>query len=262
MPTRRAGRDASHSDPARAARRGVVGARSRRAADGEGHASDRILTAAHNLFATRGFGISLREITESARVNIAAVNYHFGSKERLTEILFGRLSREVNARRLEELDAILGAADRARRPPDLDDVILAFIRPYLEPSDRGRLLARLILQHRAEPSELTQQIIRAHFDPMARRFIEALRLAVPGRGPATFAWRYLFMVSAVVFTMTDGNQGDRLLRLSDGSADPGDATDLRDALFAFLRGGMMAPDRHARRSAVGTASRRRPDASN
>ena len=207
----------------------------------EGNAPDRILIAAEHLFAEKGFDISLREITDSAQVNIAAVNYHFGSKANLTEILFDRLSREVNGRRLDEVAAIMATARKAKRRPDLDSIILAFIKPYLEQSDTGRLLARLILQHRIEPSDLTRQIIKTHFDPMAERFIEAFRLAVPGVDPAAFYWRYVFMVGSVVLTITDGGPDSRLSRLSDGAADSRDPEEFQRALLDFLRGGLSAP---------------------
>ena len=205
-------------------------------------APDRILAAAEALFAAKGFDISLREITARAQVNVAAVNYHFGSKIKLTEILFDRISREVNGRRIEDLGRVLADAERAGQPPDLEGIILAFIKPYLRPSEGGHLLARLILQHRIEPSGLTRQIIKDHFDPMARSFIEAFRLAVPSVDPAAFFWRYVFMVGAVVLTVTDSGDGNRLDRLSDGAADSRNTAGLQKALLAFLRGGLSALD--------------------
>jgi len=205
-----------------------------------GNAPARILAAAERLFATRGFDISLREITELADVNIAAVNYHFGSKTNLTEVLFDRVSREVNGKRLEDLDHIMAEAKRHDRSPVLDSIILAFIKPYLDLSEGGHLLARLILQHRIEPTDLTRQIIKTHFDPMAKRFIEAFRLAVPSVDPAAFFWRYVFMVGAVVLTVTDTGPGNRLDRLSDGGADARNRDEFQNALLAFLRGGLSA----------------------
>jgi AcrR family transcriptional regulator len=198
--------------------------------------------AAETLFATRGFDISLREITELAQVNIAAVNYHFGSKTNLTEVLFDRVSQEINGKRLEDLERLMVEAQRKGRPPELDGVILAFIKPYLDLSAGGHLLARLILQHRIEPSDLTRQIIKTHFDPMAKRFIEAFRLALPSVDPTAFFWRYVFMVGAVVLTITDSGPGNRLDRLSQGAADATRKDDFQKALLAFLRAGLSALD--------------------
>ena len=64
----------------------------------------RILGAAEDLFARRGFaGASLRQVTAAAKVNLAAVNYHFGSKDRLIEEVFRRRLDELNAGRLRAL---------------------------------------------------------------------------------------------------------------------------------------------------------------
>ena len=194
------------------------------------------------LFAARGFDIPVREITTEAKVNGAAVNYHFGSKENLTEILFERVSRAANDKRLEELRRVLAEAEEQERPPDLDRIILAFLGPYLEPSNGGQLLARLVLQHRIAPSELTRQIIATHFDPMAKAFIEALRHALPLVDPDAFFWRYILMVSAVVLTVSDSAPGNRLERLSGGKANPGDTGSFQVALLSFLRAGLSAPN--------------------
>ena len=58
---------------------------------------ERILGAAEELFAQHGFaGTSLRQVTSRADVNIAAVNYHFGSKENLVNEVFRRRMDEMN----------------------------------------------------------------------------------------------------------------------------------------------------------------------
>ena len=65
-----------------------------------GSTKERILGAAEVLFAQRGFdGASLRQLTAAAGVNLAAVNYHFGSKDRLVEEVFRRRLDELNSRR-------------------------------------------------------------------------------------------------------------------------------------------------------------------
>src|SRR6201996_8870198 len=89
---------------------------------------ERILGAAEVLFARHGFdGASLRQLTAAAGVNLAAVNYHFGSKDRLVEEVFRRRLDELNSRRLKALSRISGNPDTT-----LEDVLSAFIKPALE----------------------------------------------------------------------------------------------------------------------------------
>src|SRR3954454_15556964 len=87
----------------------------------------RILDVAEELFSERGFDkISIRNITEKARVNLAAINYHFGSKEDLIAAIFEREVVPVNNARLAALDA---AEASGRKDPKLEDILEAFIRP-------------------------------------------------------------------------------------------------------------------------------------
>lgn len=88
---------------------------------------DRILGAAEELFAQHGFaGTSLRQVTSHADVNIAAVNYHFGSKENLVNEVFRRRMDEMTAARLGQLEQA-----RSSQPGDLRAVLAAFVEPAL-----------------------------------------------------------------------------------------------------------------------------------
>src|SRR3990167_10529329 len=88
---------------------------------------DRILGAAEELFAQHGFsGTSLRQVTSRADVNIAAVNYHFGSKENLVNEVFRRRLDELSQKRLAAL-----AAAREASPDNLEAILAAFIEPAL-----------------------------------------------------------------------------------------------------------------------------------
>src|SRR6185437_16471905 len=85
----------------------------------------RILKAAEKLFGLRGFdATSLRDITAEAQVNLAAVNYHFQSKESLIDALIERRILPINQRRFEMLDA-------AGHPPSVDQIVEAFLAPML-----------------------------------------------------------------------------------------------------------------------------------
>jgi AcrR family transcriptional regulator len=220
----------------------------------EGNNVERVLQTAEALFAAKGVDkVSLRELTAKAGVNLAAVNYHFGSKEALSEAVFERLSKRVNDQRRKDLEDYLSQAAAKGEPPKLEDIVESFVRPYLssEEHDHAHLLSRFILQHRLAPSPMTRRIIKKHFDPMAKRYIEALAKACPNVDAAEFFWRYMFMVSTVVLTMTDYSGDNRLHRLSKGAVDATKPDELRAALMRFLVGGLSAPS--ATRSAPKSA---------
>src|SRR5215469_10602103 len=96
---------------------------------------ERILDAAEQLFSQRGFyGVSLREITQAAGVDVALVGYHFGGKRELFAAVFERRADMLNRERLELLEEVR----RAARPgaPSLEAIINAFSQPLLERSAR------------------------------------------------------------------------------------------------------------------------------
>lgn len=199
----------------------------------------RILAAAEQLFAEKGLDkTTMRELTMLAGVNIAAANYHFRSKEALAEAVFEQIGERVNTRRLQELQACLDSARRSGSAPSVRAIIESFIRPYVDnaSSQEGLLLARFILQHRMHPTPMTARILEKHFDPMAKRYIAAFARALPEIDPVEHFWRYNFMVSTVVLTVTDRGANNRLARLSGGQADPVHSADLHHYLVRYLEG--------------------------
>src|ERR1700675_3405038 len=86
----------------------------------------KILNAAEKLFALNGFdATSLRDITAEAQVNLAAVNYHFQSKDSLIDAVILRRIEPVNRRRVEMLDT-------AGPSPSVEQIVEAFLAPLLE----------------------------------------------------------------------------------------------------------------------------------
>src|SRR5437762_13635541 len=67
----------------------------------------RILDAGEHLFMEHGFeATSLRQLTSAAGVNLAAVNYHFGSKEELFQAVLTRRLDPMNQERIQLLDRL------------------------------------------------------------------------------------------------------------------------------------------------------------
>jgi len=204
----------------------------------------KILKAAEALFAQRGVSqTSLRAITTAAKVNMAAVNYHFGSKEALSVEVFREVARRANTRRLELLEAVRAKARAEKRPLSVDEVVDSFIHPYLDDADpaAGRLLAHLVMLRRVNPPPWSEEVARAEFDDMAQRFVDALAEA-SGLELTECYWRYYFMVSTVVLSVSDSAQAERFLDLSSGSCDPSDRAQMRSQLRAFLVSAFQRPE--------------------
>ena len=131
---------------------------------------ERILGAAETLFARHGFaGASLRQVTAAANVNLAAVNYHFGSKDNLIEEVFRRRLDELNARRLDALERRAGRPTRRT----LEDVLGAFIRPALELSldtAGGHAFMRVLARAYAEHDERLRKFLSDNYGHVLREF--------------------------------------------------------------------------------------------
>lgn len=209
---------------------------------------DRIVDSAATLFAEKGIdGVTTRAVAERANANLAAVNYHFGGKDNLAVEVFRRVARQSAETRLAGLARIAAEARAAGRPPSLEALIDVFVGAYLDPENRrdGALLSILVLKHRAAPNGWTHAVVRGELDGMALRFVEALCAACPDLPPAEVHWRYHMMVGAIVLTLSDRGEPNRIERLSAGRCSTGDVESLRAALVRFLtsafRGGGAPP---------------------
>ena len=163
---------------------------------------ERILGAAETLFARHGFaGASLRQVTAAANVNLAAVNYHFGSKDKLIEEVFRRRLDELNALRLAALDAALAKAE-----PRLDDVLGAFIRPALALSlDEvgGHAFMRMLARAYAEHDERLRKFLSDNYGHVLREFAAAFARLLPHLDREKLYWRLDFVTGALTHSMAD-----------------------------------------------------------
>lgn len=185
-----------------------------RAKEGEEHSPDetrqRIIEAAEKLFALRGVeGVSIRDITKAAGVNLAAINYHFGTKYGLAAEVFKHCLDPLNARRLELLDEVEKKA--GAKPPALEAVLEAMIRPAVErgfdhQKDNETFL-RLTGRCLSEPNVEIDEIVRPLFEKLIRRFEAAFLRALPGLDPEELFWLIKFMAGALHYSLlTCGKQ--------------------------------------------------------
>ncbi len=200
---------------------------------------DRIISAAEKLFAERGFaGTSLRGVTSAAGVNLAAVHYHFGTKDALMQAVFDRRIGPVNKQRLERLDQIEAAA--GPDGPDLEEILEAFMSPIMELKrdleGEGMMWSRFIGRVYTEPVEIVETMIRDHFEEVGRRFVAALATALPDLSESEIAERLLFSIGALSHTLIDLHQ---IVTPSQGAVQAGAPT--LQHLVAFLAAAFRAP---------------------
>jgi AcrR family transcriptional regulator len=163
---------------------------------------ERILGAAETLFARHGFaGASLRQVTSAANVNLAAVNYHFGSKDNLIEEVFRRRLDELNARRLDALATALASGT-----PKLEDILGAFIRPALALSlddSGGHAFMRVLARAYAEHDDRLRKFLSDNYGHVLREFAVAFARLLPHLDKEELYWRLDFITGALTHSMAD-----------------------------------------------------------
>ena len=160
----------------------------------------RILDVAEELFGELGLDrVSIRDITRKAKVNLAAINYHFGSKEDLIAAVFERRVVPVNEARLAALDAVEKSA--GKRIPKLEAILEAFIRPALQSSLKaskgGTAFSKLFGRYLSEPSPEVEVLLKRQFEPLVERMDGALRRALPHLSRSDIYWRMKFTYGAL-----------------------------------------------------------------
>jgi AcrR family transcriptional regulator len=163
---------------------------------------DRILGAAEELFAQFGFtGTSLRQVTSRADVNIAAVNYHFGSKENLVNEVFRRRMDDMSAQRLKALKAAI-----EQHPGELEPILAAFVEPALAlAQDRhgGGAFVRVVARAYAEKNDSLRKFLSDHYGHVLRDFAKAIAACMPGLSKEELYWRLDFLAGSLTYAMAD-----------------------------------------------------------
>lgn len=196
----------------------------------KGETKSRILDAAEKLFGMNGFeATSLRDITAEAQVNLAAVNYHFQSKESLMDAVIVRRIEPVNRRRLEMLEA-------AGPRPALEQILGAFLVPVLDQDLASvvPLLGRMM----SDPGQFIERVFKKHLAPIAARFQDALQRELPALPRAELLWRLHFLVGSMTHLMS---WSQVLPSLTEGLCDVRDRQALTERMIAFAAAGFRAP---------------------
>ena len=155
----------------------------------------RILDVAEELFSERGFDrVSIRDITNKARVNLAAINYHFGSKEDLIAAIFEREFVPVNEARIAALEAVQRSD---KKNPKLEDILEAFIQCSIGNPKGGKAFSKLFGRCLSEPSPEIEALLKRQFEPLVERLDTALMKALPRLSRSEIFWRMKFTFGAL-----------------------------------------------------------------
>ncbi len=186
----------------------------------------RILDVAEKLFGLNGFeATSLRDITAEAQVNLAAVNYHFQSKESLVDAVIARRIEPVNQRRLQMLEA-------AGPDPSIEQILTAFLEPVLD--QNLAVVVPLLGRMMSDPTQFVERVFKKHLAPVSRRFQDAMQQQLPDLPRPELVWRLHFTVGAMTHTMS---WSQVLADLSGGLCDVSDRDTLIERLVAFAAAG-------------------------
>ncbi len=206
---------------------------------------ERILDAAERLFMAHGYeGTSMRQITGDAAVNLAAVNYHFGSKESLMQEVFRRRLDWLNEERLRVLDEMeRAAAGKPLKPSQIVDGFFGTLLRLADDDQRGGIVfLRLLGRTHTEPSEFIRTFLADEYAGVMERYQQALFRALPDVPRAEIVWRFHFMLGATSYAIAGT---DALRLVADWKIEEADTVDRNDRLvprlMSFLLGGLRAP---------------------
>ena len=203
---------------------------------------DKILDAAEALFMEHGFeATSLRSITTAAAVNLAAVNYHFGTKEELFQTVLTRRLDPLNQKRVD----LLTRFEREAAPEVLpcDRILSAMFIPALElardPERGGKDFLRLLGRAYADPAPFIRAFLAGQYAVMIARFKAAFARALPNLPKKELSWRLHFIMGALSYTLAGTDALRLIAELT--PAETGNDEVLLQRLAPFLLAGLQSP---------------------
>jgi AcrR family transcriptional regulator len=201
---------------------------------------EKILDAAERLFAAQGFGAtSLRTVINEANVNLAAVHYHFGSKEALIRAVFARRLEPLNDDRLRRLETLEAGAPQRR--VEVEDLLDAFLRPALvlagERDGQTPLLTQLLGRLHGESAAELRTLVYDQFAEVGRRYVDAFARSLPELPAEDLYTRFHFVVGTMASCFADPQ---RLDWLSGGVVSARDIDALVARMVRFLAAGLRA----------------------
>ena len=201
--------------------------------------SERILDVAEELFAQHGYdGVTMRQISTGAQVDVALANYHFGKKLDLFYAVFNRRAQLLSDTRQQLL--LTNQQQAGDIPQTLEQIIEVFLLPLKfaqETGDAGWKNYMALLAYVMTSPVWNQILMADNFDKRVSEFIEALKLEFPKARDEDLHWCYHYMSGALALTLA---QTGRIDRLSAGKCLSSDFDAAYDRMIPFLAAGFRA----------------------
>src|SRR5512139_2740884 len=202
----------------------------------------RILDAAESLFTEHGFeATSLRQLTAAAGVNLAAVNYHFGSKEELFQAVLTRRLDPMNQERIDLLARY--EREAGSKPLTCEKILSAMLIPALRLSRDekrgGKHFLRVLGRAYADPAPFIRNFLSAQYAEMISRFKDAFQKALPHLTKQELTWRLHFVMGALSYTLAGTDSLKLMLQVITNDQDNDEL--LLQRLAPFLAAGLKAP---------------------
>jgi AcrR family transcriptional regulator len=191
---------------------------------------EKLLDAAEFLFGEYGYSAtSLRQIIATAKVNLASIHYHFGSKQELLDQIILRKVGPINEERLALLDKF--ESETAPNPVSIEKIVEAVVLPAML-IDKDRQFIKFM--GRVHSEGLMIEIARRRFQPLINRFFAAARRARPGITMEELVWKTHFMIGAMAHTLLIRPEIDHALTFESQAA-------IARRLIDFVSWGFRAP---------------------
>lgn len=195
---------------------------------------EQIITVAERLFAERGFaGTALRNVVSEAGVNLAAVSYHFGSKEELFRAVVCRFARPVIEQELRLLSELKAGPEL----PSVEAILTVVLKPSLEilTQDTHLMQAQFMGRCRTEPKPI-QRIANEEFAAVTEACLDLLQRVLPGQSRLQLHWKLDLVIASLIRVLTEAGQPYALLK----SNRPEDIQATTQQLVQFLSPGMRS----------------------
>lgn len=199
---------------------------------------ERILKAAERIYAASGFhGMSLREVTLLAGVNLAAVNYHFGSKDKLIHAMADRRLTPINTERLERLQKL--RHHHGKDPIPVSDLVAGLVDPMFKALRQSKgnraIMVRLVAQMLIDDPHRFSHIHKVFYQNVIDVYHDELQRTFPGLSTHQVYARFFCAFATVLGLRLMHDSMDWFLRVRSESRQ---FDLLEEEMTAFLIGGL------------------------